>query len=293
MNLNLYPADDLILRGAIAKVMTRPSLGSLTPGGSVDQFNFGISQGNPYIDPYRATNYDVALEWYFAPGALASVALFSKDIVSFPLSDTREGTWASSGLPTSILTPGTPVYDAIVKGLDPDRSFEFKTTVNGPGANLKGIELGLNLPFSVFSHALRSFGVLGNVTFIQSDVDYNFGSKADPEIYTRPLLGLSKKSANGTIYYDNGTFSIRVSGAYREGYRTDKSGNSNIFEGFGDSFNLDAAIRYQLNEHIELSLDGTNLTDEYRYRWVDDFANRNYENNHFGRVIMAGVRFKL
>src|SRR3546814_8568952 len=50
-------------------------------------------------------------------------------------------------------------------------------------------------------------------------------------------------------------FSVRVSGAYREGYRTSTSGNANIFEGFASSFNLDAAIRYQLNEHIELSLD--------------------------------------
>src|SRR3546814_12471319 len=58
MNLNLYPADNLILRGAIAKVMTRPGLGSLTPGGSVDQFNFRITSGNPFIDPYRATHYD-------------------------------------------------------------------------------------------------------------------------------------------------------------------------------------------------------------------------------------------
>src|SRR3546814_4107768 len=39
-NLNLHPTDNIILRGAIAKVITRPTLGSLTPGGSVDQFNF-------------------------------------------------------------------------------------------------------------------------------------------------------------------------------------------------------------------------------------------------------------
>ncbi len=289
MNLNLYPADNLILRGAIAKVMTRPNLGTLTPGGGVDEFNFGISSGNPFIDPYRATNYDVALEWYFAPGGLASVALFAKDIVSFPLSSQFEGTYASSGLPTSILTPGTPVYDAIVNGTDVDHEFEFRTTINGPGATLKGIELGLNLPFSVFSQSLRYFGVLGNVTLIDSDVDYTISG----DVYTRPLLGLSKTSANGTVYYDDGKFSIRVSGAYRNGYIAGTSGNANIFEGFGSAFNLDAAIRYQLTDHIELSLDGTNLTDDYRYRWVDDFARRNYENNHFGRVIMAGVRFKL
>ncbi|MBW4331618.1 TonB-dependent receptor [Stakelama sp. CBK3Z-3] len=293
MNINFHPTDNLIIRGAVAKVMTRPSLGSLTPGGSVDEFNFAISSGNPFIDPYRATNYDAAIEWYFAPGAIASVAVFKKDIVSFPLSSTREGTYASSGLPTSILTPGTPVYDHVVNGAEPDRLFEFRTTVNGPGASLKGVEIGLNLPFSVFSDALRNFGVLGNVTLVDSDVDYTFNIDGDEIVYTRPLLGLSKRSANGTIYYDDGSFSVRVSGAYRSGYLTSTSGNDNIFEGYGASFNLDASIRYTVNDHIELTLDGTNLTDDYRYRFTDDFARRNYENNHFGRVIMAGVRFKL
>ncbi|MBR0550901.1 TonB-dependent receptor [Stakelama marina] len=289
MNLNLHPTKNVIIRGAIAKVMTRPSLGALTPGGSVDEFNFRISSGNPFIDPYRATNYDAAVEWYFAPGALASVALFKKDIVSFPLGSTREGTYASSGLPTSILTPGTPVYDAIVNGAKPNREFEFKTTINGPGASLKGMEIALNLPFSVFSDSLRSFGVLGNLTLVDSKVDYT----VNKQVYTRPLLGLSKRSANGTIYYDDGKFSIRISGAYRSGYLTSTSNNKNIFDGYGSSFNLDAAIRYELTDQIELSLDGTNLTDDYRYRFVDDFARRNYEYNHFGRVIMAGVRFKL
>src|SRR3546814_6038523 len=77
-----------------------------------------------------------------------------------------------------------------------DTLFPYTTlfrSLNGPGANLKGIELGLNLPFSVFSQSLSSFGALGNVTFIKSDVDYTVGGT----VYTRPLLGLSKKSANG------------------------------------------------------------------------------------------------
>src|SRR3546814_15631064 len=85
-NLNLHPTDNIILRGAIAKVITRPTLGSLTPGGSVDQFNFRITSGNPFLAPYRATTYDLPAEWYFAPGSLPSLPLFPKVIVSFPLS---------------------------------------------------------------------------------------------------------------------------------------------------------------------------------------------------------------
>src|SRR5204863_75116 len=39
-NLALYPVKSVIIRAAIAKVMTRPTLGNLTPGGSVDGFNY-------------------------------------------------------------------------------------------------------------------------------------------------------------------------------------------------------------------------------------------------------------
>jgi len=304
-NLNLHPTDNIILRGAIAKVITRPTLGSLTPGGSVDQFNFRITSGNPFLEPYRATTFDLAAEWYFAPGAIASVALFAKDIESFPISTSLQGTYASSGLPNSLLTPGTPAYDAVVGGSDPNRQFEFRTTGNGPGANLKGVEFSLQLPFSVFSDSLRHFGVLGNATFVKSDVDYSISGPlvydpvqnklvAQPNgTYTQPLLGLAKRAWNATVYYDDGKLSVRTSAAWRSGYNDSTSGNNNIFEGYGSSFNLDASIRYALTEQIELSIEGTNLTDDYRYRFNDIYANRNYENNHYGRTFLFGARFKI
>lgn len=289
LNLNIFPADNFIIRGAVAKVVTRPTLGSLTPGGSVDQFNFRITTGNPMLEPYRAWNYDLSFEWYFAPGAIASIALFAKDIESFPIGDSLQITWAESGLPTSLLTPGTPVHDAIVNGTDPNREFEYRTTINGEGAQIKGIEFGLNLPFSVFTETLSDFGVLGNVTYVDSKADSTFGSQT----FTRSFFGVSDWSANGTAYYDNGRFSVRISGAYRSGYITGRSGNGNIYEGFDPSFNLDASIRYKVTDNVELTLDGNNLTDQYRHRWTDDFARRNYENNHFGRVFMAGVRVQM
>lgn len=289
-NVNIFPTDDFIIRGAVAKVITRPTLGSLTPGGSIDQFNFRITSGNPFIEPYRAWNYDVSLEWYFAPGAILSLAGFIKDIASFPVGNSLQITYADSGLPTSLLTPGTPAYVAVVDGTDPNREFEYRTTTNGEGATIKGLELGLNLPFSVFaSGALEDFGFVGNLTYVDSNQDVNFGGT----IYQTTFPGVSKYSANGTVYYDDGRLSIRLSGAYRSDYNTGNSGNGNFLEGFASTFNLDAAIRYKVTDKIELTLDGNNLTDEYRYRWADEFARRNYENNHFGRIIMAGVRIEM
>ena len=35
---------------------------------------------NPNLKPRRPTNFDLSAEWYSAPGALASVAVFNKQI---------------------------------------------------------------------------------------------------------------------------------------------------------------------------------------------------------------------
>ena len=136
---------------------------------------------------------------------------------------------------------------------------------------------------------LADFGVLGNLTYVDSNQDVNFGGT----IIETTFPGVSKYSANGTVYFDDGRLSVRVSGAYRSDYNTGNSGNGNFLEGFGESFNLDAAIRYRVTDYLELTLDGNNLTDDYRYRWTDDPTRRNYENNHFGRIVMAGVRVEL
>ena len=60
-----------------------------------------------------------------------------------------------------------------------------------------------------------------------------------------------------------------------------------------DAFNIDASVRYQITRQIEVSIEGINLTDDYRDRFTDFDANRNYENNHFGRTILFGARFRL
>jgi iron complex outermembrane receptor protein len=305
-NLNLFLTDSLILRGAVAEVLTRPSLGNLSPGGAVDQFNFRITSGNPFLDPFRATTYDAALEWYFAPGALASVAVFKKDIGSFPLASSFQGTYAQSGLPNSLLTAGTPLHTAIVGGANVGVPIEFRTSVNGPGADLTGAEFSVQLPFTVFTDGfLSNFGILANVTVVDSNVDFTLttpatalNSSGNPvagaaTVFTRPLLDLAKNAANATIYYEDDSFTARASIAYRAGYNDSTSGNLNIFEGYQSMMNLDVSLRYQLTDEVELSLEGTNLTDEYRERFVDESSERSYENNHYGRVIMAGVRVAM
>ncbi len=297
-NLALYPRENLILRGSIAKVMTRPSLGNLTPGGSVDGFNYRITSGNPQLDPFRATAYDASVEWYFARESIFSIAVFKKDIASFPVGVSATGTYASTGLPLSLILASSPA------AADPEgRPWTINSTTNGEGGKLQGVEFAVQGPFSFLPGFWSNFGGIANLTLVDSDVDYTVQGAATNPLGTFPtlvnraeterLFNLSRLAFNATLYYEADKFSARASAAYRSGFLDATSGTGNVFEGYNSSINVDASMRYRLNDNLEFSLEGVNLTDEYRDRFTDLEADRNYEYNHFGRTIMFGVRYKM
>lgn len=299
-NLALYPTESTIVRFAVADVMTRPTLGSLTPGGSADGFNYRVTSGNPFLNPYRARNYDLSLEWYFAPQAVLSLAVFKKDVSTFTQSASVTGaTFAQTGLPASVLSPASPA--ALNPAQQAEPRWTLSTTVNGSGAKLKGIELAAQVPFSAFTDGfLSKFGALANATFIDSNATFNLqgpavapGGALQSIVVTNTLGNVTKKAFNGTLYYDDGKFSARGMLSYRGRYHEGSSGTGNLLEGYGATTNFDASVRYKLTEWMEVSVEGNNLLDTYRYRFTDFDADRNYENNHFGRTILFGARFKM
>jgi len=299
-NLALYPTESTIVRLAVADVMTRPTLGSLTPGGSADGFNYRVTSGNPFLDPYRARNYDLSLEWYFAPQAVLSLAVFKKDVSTFTQSASVTGaTFAQTGLPASVLSPSSPAALNPAQQLEP--RWTLATTVNGSGAKLKGVELAAQVPFSAFTDGfLSKFGVLANATFIDSNATFNLqgaaltpGGALQNVVVNNTLSNVTKKAFNGTLYYDDGKFSARGMLSYRGRYHEGASGTGNLLEGYGATTNLDASVRYKFTEWMEVSIEGNNLLDTYRYRFTDFDGDRNYENNHFGRTILFGARFKM
>jgi iron complex outermembrane receptor protein len=82
--------EELILRTGVAKVMSRPLLNNLAPSisnlttPSVLTQTGSLTIGNPKVNPFRATNYDFSVEWYFTPGSLLSGAYFIKKVTNYP-----------------------------------------------------------------------------------------------------------------------------------------------------------------------------------------------------------------
>jgi outer membrane receptor protein involved in Fe transport len=214
-------------------------------------------------------------------------------------------TFAQTGLPVSVLNPSSPA--ALNPALLTQPIWTLSTTVNGSGATLKGWEVAAQIPFKAFVDGfLGNFGIIANATFIDSNANFNLqgpitvARQANGSLgaltavsLTNTLSNVSKRAYNGTFYYDDGTLSGRVMVSYRGRYHEGASGTGNLLEGYGATTNLDASLRYKLTEWLELSVEGNNLLDTYRYRFTDFDANRNYENNHFGRTILFGARLKI
>jgi TonB-dependent receptor len=266
VNLALEPIADVILRASWAEVMTRPGLGNLTPGGSVDVFNRVYTAGNPNLDPFRAEATDLAVEWYFAEESMLSLAWFQKDIESFPATVRIDVPWASLGLPDSLLASG-PATTADI--------FNYRTTGNGEGGELSGWELQYQQPFNFGPDWLRNFGIKTNITSIESEV--NTGTAAAP-ILSR-LNGQSDESYNATLWYENDSgFSGRVSYTFRSDYQStsvtvakNAAGQAAGSDNTDDVAVVDASFAYQFNDAIKFTFDALNLTDEPETLLISDY----------------------
>ena len=290
-NLVAEITPDFLIRLGAAKVMSRPGLGSLTPGSTVAVAGGArtISTGNPNLDPIRATNVDLGFEWYFAEGAMAGVGLFYKDIDTFIQTTRETRPFSDSGLPAELL---------IGTGATPDSDFTYTKPVNTPGGELKGVEVNYTQPFTFLPGNWSNLGVQLNYTWVDSQIQY-INSTGQP-VLKADLTGLSRNSWNATLFYEGKVFSGRVSATNRDDYLTQVTGTENGFnlDGYhgmtGTTF-IDASIRYAITDKLELSLEGMNLTNEASDEWVYSPATGELplQYTETGRQYMLGVRYKF
>lgn len=285
-NIVIEPRENLLVRLAAAKVMSRPGLGSLTPGGSVSVSgnNRTVTSGNPDLEATKATTYDAAIEWYFAPESILSLGVFHKKIDSFiaTLPETRPFTGNALGIPDSVATAAC----GAVSDCSASADWVFSKPINTDGGDLTGFEVSYQQPFTFLPGLWSNFGVMANYTFVDSEIQYPGG-------ITNTLTELSKNAYNGTLYYEDDRFSARVSGTYRDGYLTQVPGrNGNAVEGVVDTFNVDASASWQVSDSFSLTLEAINLTDEVPTQYVGDY-NLVSVHHHTGRQVFAGFRYKF
>jgi iron complex outermembrane receptor protein len=137
-----------------------------------------------------------------------------------------------------------------------------------------------------------------NYTFVTSSVKYFSQLPGTPGVNATtvqgPLTNLSKNAANATLYWDNGTWSARVSAAYRGPYLTLIPGsNNNNVEGTQATLNLDFASSWNVTDNLQLTFEGLNLTNQFQYQYVDSRGQRVVYYHQQGRDYLMGFRYKF
>ena len=300
LNVVAEITKDFQVRASAAKVMSRAGLGSLNPGSSVSfaGANKTVTSGNPNLDPIRGKAYDLGAEWYFAKESLLSAAIFYKKIDSFVETSKTVTNFSASGLPTSqaiaaCTSAGKPT-DATCLA-----DWTISVPVNTPGGDIKGAEVSYQQPFSFLPGWMSSFGTIVNYTYVSSTIKYVNSNVvptpgAPAQFIDNTLLNLSKNAANATLYYDNGTWSARVSGSYRSPYLTAVPGaNLNDIEGTKQTINVDFASSWNITDNLQVTVEALNLTNQFQYQYVSTSGNRMNYYHQQGRDYLLGARYKF
>ena len=292
LNVVAEITPDFLVRFGAAKVMSRPGLGSLTPGVTVSVSGSArtVSGGNPALDPIRAKTADLGFEWYFAEGAMLGVGLFYKDIESFIQATRESRVYSTSGLPASLLDNlNASVTD----------EFVFSTPVNTPGGDLTGVEFNYTQPFTFLPGKWANFGTQLNYTYVESKIQYVTagGVMAQKD----DLIGLSRNAWNATLFYEGESWSGRVSATNRDDYLIQVPGTEAGFDSKGLGVHgqsgttfVDASIHYRISDQLEISLEGANLTNEPQESWVaNPSVSLPLEYSETGRQFTLGLRYKF
>ena len=283
-NLAATVSKDVVLRVAAAKVMARPQLGNLSPGGTLSTTGtFSYTGGNPALKPFRADTFDASAEWYHSKEAFVGLGLFQKNIKSYIQTVRSNVPYNQTGLPLSLLPPG----------MTGDEVFAVTSPVNTNGGRLTGFEINIQQPFSFLPGIGKHFGVLLNYTQVKSKIEYVVSPTSIATV-SDDLINLSPRSFNATLFYDDGKFSARVSGSQRERFLTRVPGqNNNDVEGKNKTLNVDMQVSYKITPNLDVTLEGVNLTNQANDQFISNQRNSVVVNHFTGREFVVGARYKF
>ncbi|WP_243042876.1 TonB-dependent receptor [Dyella sedimenti] len=264
-------SDSLLLRGGVARVVAFPNTQDLNNGVTLNNnavFQNGVqitpgtgSGGAPGLDPFKATQYDLSLEYYYSDQGLLSAGLFYKDVSTF-----------------IVQQQSAESYGGV--------NYLINREVNGDHATVQGAELLAQVPFTFLPDPLKGFGMVATYTFIDSTTPIK-------DVTGRSLTfpGLSKHNTNLILYYETGPFSARVAYNWRDQYLVGLSAAATGI--YNDKYSdLAASVSYNFTDRLSLQLEASNLLNSQQ-RTYDGSPEGLRTNVVYGRNYMATATWRF
>jgi TonB-dependent receptor len=300
LNLRFFLQDNMFLRFAAGRAISRPSFSQLQPiinlginfdalTGFPSQCNitpptfvcnspFTGTASNPALKPIKSDQFDVSWEYYFGNAGQLSAALFYKRVKDFIF----------AGNSVLSVTNNAETLD-----------FQMTQLQNGDKGSIKGFELAYQQFFDFLPKGLDGLGLGANLTYVKSKGGRNTtDAPADPNQVagstdaTLPLEGLSKWSYNIFAMYEKYGISARLAYNWRSSYLlTTSAANINRPVWSRSYGQLDGSIFYNLTKNFKAGIQGTNLLSSKTYLEVGG-ADRHpfYSSNVTDRRIAFVIR---
>lgn len=281
VNFKVEPTEDTVVRLSYSETVTRPTLTALgvanTFGG---RSNAPISGGgNPGLEAFESTNYDVSFEWYFDDVSYFSIAGFHKEFENFLESQT---------LPVAgqvIIPVGNTQNPTGPDEIAVDVTFQDTRDRNGETGSITGVEVAFQKVFEGLPAPWDGFGTAINYTYVTSNINRAEGSGASDCDYN----GLSPHSFNISGFYEKGPIQTRLAYNYRDEFLFQcfaEFSEPRQREAFGQ---LDFSAAFDVSDTFQLYVEGINILDADT-RDFSRFQNRFLTYSDTGSRYLVGVR---
>lgn len=231
---------DWLLRLSAAQVMARPTFPDLSSNFIIDATNGTASAGSPELEPFRADQFDIGIEWYYQPESIIAATVFYKDVSTFIFNRTQTEQVNGEAIPVT----------------RPD---------NAPGLDIQGVEVQWQQPL------WGNVGAMANYTYTDAEI------ASHPGTDSLNLPGNSKDQLNASLYYENERIAARLSYNYRsQSFGGFASGSQDVTEAYDQ---WDMAASWWLTEDLSVFVEGVNLLNEVvYYRTASGIPKGYYEN---------------
>jgi iron complex outermembrane recepter protein len=292
VNLALDLPADSVVRLAVGQVMSRANMADLRASStfSVNAAAQGGprlegSGGNPYLEPFRANNFDLSFEKYFGNRAYVAVAGFYKDLRTYVYRQTQAVDYSQYGvqLPPNL----SPI------GL-------YTQPANGTGGRLSGAEFTVSMPFALFTPVLDGFGIELNHSITSSKVSIPASglNTNDVGVSQLPLPGLSKNVTNLRVYFEKAGFGI----SWAQRKRSEFLGEISDFQDnrqltfVAPETTQDVQVSYEFQsgflKGLSILAQGKNLTNA-EFKRYNSTPDNIVERVKYGKTYTLGVAYKL
>jgi TonB-dependent receptor len=293
-------SDDVLLRGAVFRALSRPSPSDMGFGRAfqgltdesegVDSIEVAIgtatANGNPNIQPFTSWNADLAIEWYPNDDTILAVGGYYKSF---------------AGGFENVSTTETFEVD----GQNLDTLVTVQQTTNDK-STIYGVEMTATHAFTYLPDLWSNFGIKLSYNWANSDFeveDANFGASnivgADGTVTERvglvdpaELFGFSDTVISSQFYYQDGGFNAQFIYKYRSEYFQQYVSTPGNLRYVDDKGVYEARVSYKVNKNLKVSVEAINLFDEPKRQFIPSRENFG-EINVYGPRIYAGIQYKL